>query len=193
MTDDNTDMPTDPFDPAALRLDQSYGDSVGVKKLLKTVPVRKPNKQDFIRVHPELDFRLSPAAIIELKEDREFYLLTKNMAPHLPGEYSTVTLYTAINRQGILFLWPVRLPNPEGRHNEWHRSAAEGAELGMKGWVRITANMSLSAYDIYTAPDGLPEPVWPDHSFREILNVAFRDRVIDRPDHPLVQRLEGRL
>jgi len=43
--DDSTKLP-DPFDPAALRLDQSYADTVGVKKLLTTVPVRKPNRQD---------------------------------------------------------------------------------------------------------------------------------------------------
>ena len=42
-----------PFDPAALRLDQSFADTVGVKKHLMTVPVRKPNRQDFVRVHPD--------------------------------------------------------------------------------------------------------------------------------------------
>jgi hypothetical protein len=40
-----------PFDPASLRLDQSYADTVGVKKLLTTVPVHKPNKHDFAQVH----------------------------------------------------------------------------------------------------------------------------------------------
>ena len=42
-----------PFDPAALRLDQNFADSAGVQKLIVTVPVRKPHKQDFIRVHPD--------------------------------------------------------------------------------------------------------------------------------------------
>ena len=83
-----------PFDPATLRLDQSYADTVGVKKLLTTVPVRKPNRQDFVRVHPDPDVRLTPAAIIEVKEDREVYLVTPNMAQALPGEFSTVTLFS---------------------------------------------------------------------------------------------------
>jgi hypothetical protein len=54
MTDAIETNPTpSPFDNlAALRLDQSYADTVGVKKLLTTVPVRKPNRQDFVRVHP---------------------------------------------------------------------------------------------------------------------------------------------
>jgi hypothetical protein len=191
MTDLNSDNTPNPFDPAALRLDQSYADTVGVKKLLTTVPVRKPNRQDFVRVHPAPEYRLTPAAIIEVKEDREVYLVTPNMAQALPGEFSTVTLFTTINRQGTLHLWPVKLPNPEGRHNEWHRSAAEGAERAQKKWVRVTASMSLSAYEIFESSADLPEPVWPDFSFQEILKIAFRDRIVDRADHPLVQRLQG--
>jgi hypothetical protein len=181
----------DPFDPAALRLDQSYADTVGVKKLLTTVPVRKPIRQDFVRVRPDTSYRLTPAAIIEVKEDREVYLVTPNMAQGLPGEFSTATLFTTMNRQGNLHLWPVKLPASDGRHNEWHRSAAEAAERAMKKWVRVTASMSLGAYEIFEASGDLPEPVWPDFSFQEILKIAFRERIVDRLDHPLVQRLQG--
>ena len=188
----NTNPAPNPFDNlSALRLDQSYADTVGVKKLLTTVPVRKPNRQDFVRVHPEPMYRLTPAAIIEVKEDREVYLVTPNMAQALPGEFSTVTLFTTINRQGTLHLWPVKQPGPNGKHNEWHRSAAEAAERAMKKWVRVTASMSLGAYEIFEASGDLPEPVWPDFSFEEILKIAFREHIVDRTDHALVQRLQG--
>jgi hypothetical protein len=180
-----------PFDPASLRLDQSFGDTVGVKKLLTTVPVRKPNRQEFVQVNPDPAYRLTPAAIIEVKEDREIYLVRPDIVPAVPGEYATVTLFTTNSRQGTLFLWPVKLPNPDGKHSDWHRSAAEGAERAMKKWVRVTASMSLGAYEVYEAGGNLPEPVWPDFSFQEILKIAFRERLVDRPDHPLVQRLQG--
>ena len=181
-----------PFDNVlALRLDQSYADTVGVKKLLTTVPVRKPNRQDFVRVHPDPKYRLTPAAIIEIKEDREVYLVTPDMAQALPGEFAAATLFTTINRQGTLHLWPVKLPNPNGRQFEWHRSAAEGAERAMKKWVRVTASMSLRAYEIFEASGELPDPLWPDFSFQEILRIAFRDRILDRADHPFVQPLQG--
>jgi hypothetical protein len=181
-----------PFDNlSALRLDQNFADTVGVKKLLTSVPVRKPNRQDFVRVHHDPSYRMTPAAIIELREDREVYLVHPIMAQQLPGEFSTVTLYLTINRQGVLHLWPVKLPGPDGKHNEWHRSAAEAAELAMKKWVRVTANMSLGAYDIFEAINDLPEPVWPDISFDEILKIAFGRHFVDRADHPLVQRLQG--
>lgn len=192
MTDmtKNTDKVLNPFDPAALRLDQSFADTVGVKKLVTTVPVRKPNKQDFVRVHPDPSFRLTPIGIIEVKEDREVYLVPNHMAQQLAGEFSVVTLFTAINRQGVVHLWPVKLPGSDGRHNEWHRSAMEAAERAMERWVRVTANMSLGAYEIREATGDLSEPTWPA-SFDEILQVAFRDRVVDRADHPLAQRLQG--
>jgi hypothetical protein len=192
MTDSNKTNSANPFDNlSALRLNQSYADTVGVKKLLTTVPVRKPNRQEFVRVHPDPAYRLTPAAIIEVKEDREVYLVMPDMATNLPGEFSTAMLLTTINRQGTLHIWPVKLPTPEGRQNEWHRSAAEAAERAMKKWVRVTSSMSLGAYEIFEAGGDLPEPVWPDYTFEEILKIAFRDRVVDRADHPLVQRLLG--
>ena len=185
-------QPPNPFDNlSGLRLDQSCADTVGVKKLLTTVPVRKPNRQDFVRVHDDPRYRLTPAAVIEVKEDREVYLVTPEMAQALPGEFSMVTLYTTINRQGTLHIWPVKLPTPDGRQNEWHRSAAEAAERAMKKWVRVTSSMSLGAYEIFEASGDLPEPGWPDIPFEEILKIAFRERLVDRADHPLVQRLQG--
>ena len=52
--------PPDPFDPANLRLSQSFTETVGVKKLLTTVPVRKPSPQEFVRVHPDPEYREIP-------------------------------------------------------------------------------------------------------------------------------------
>jgi len=179
------------FDPAALRLDQNFADSAGVQKLIVTVPVRKPHKQDFIRVHPDPAYRLTPLAIVEVAEDREVFLIPPAMAQALPGEFVTVTLFTVISRQGVLSLWPVKQPGPDGKHNEWHRSAAVAAEIAMSRWVRVAANMSLGAYETYAAIGDLQDPMWPQMPFQEILKVAFKDHVVESLDHPLVRRLRG--
>jgi hypothetical protein len=65
----------DPFDPASLRLSQDFGATIGLKKALISVQVRKPDKSWFVRVHPHEAYRL-PTAVIELKTDRgsETYL-----------------------------------------------------------------------------------------------------------------------
>jgi hypothetical protein len=191
LDNDAGQVKPDPFDPAALRLDQSFASGLSVKKLLTTVPVGKPGRHDFVRVHPDLRYRLTPAATIELKDEREVYILTPSLAEELPGEYSLATLYTTINRQGVLRLWLVKLPEPDGKVLEWHRSAAEAAERAMHKWVRVTANMNLGAYEMLVASGKLPEPEWPDISFQEILRVAFRDRIVDSLNHPLIQRLRG--
>jgi hypothetical protein len=180
----------DPFDPENLRLDQSFVETSGVKKLLTTVPVRKPNNQDFVRVHPDESYRLT-SAIIELKDDRESYLVPPTLAHQLPGECSLVVLYTAINRQGVAFLWPVKLPQPDGKINEWHRSAAEAAERAMSCWLRVKADMALGAYAMYEAKSTIPDPIWPTATLKELLKIGFRDRLVDSLDHPVVKRLGG--
>jgi hypothetical protein len=188
MSEETT--PPDPFDPANLRLDQSFIESAGVRKLLTTVPIGKPNPQDFVRVHPDPSYRV-PVGLIDLKDDREIYLVVPNLTGELAGELKPHTLYTCINRQGVVRLWPVRIPDPDGRAMEWHRSAAEGAQRAMTQWVRIKANMHLGAYEMYVAERVISEPVWPELTFAELLRVAFRDRMIDRLDHPVVKRLRG--
>ena len=45
--------PADPFDLSRLRLDQSFTEMVGVKKLLTTVPVRRPSSAGFCACAPE--------------------------------------------------------------------------------------------------------------------------------------------
>lgn len=187
---ENAAPPPDPFDLASLRLDQSFVESAGVKKLLTTIPVRKPNPQDFIRVHADLEYRAT-LAIIELKEDREIYLVPPSIARELPGEFVMATIFTAINRQGVVFLWPVRIPAADGRVLEWHKSAAEAAELAMRRWVRVKANMSLGAYEIFAAASTIPDPEWPDLPFQELLRIGFRDRLVDHIDHAVVKRLRG--
>jgi hypothetical protein len=182
---------SDPFDPASLRLDQSFLQHQGAKKLLTEVPVRKPGRQEFVRVHPSSDFRVSLIAIIELKEEREFYLVPPNMAPDLPSEIDLASLFTSINRQGDLFLWPVKLPKSDGRRDRWRSSSMTGAELAMAKWVRMTANMTAGLYDIFEAIGNIPDPTWPEYDFRKLLEVAFNGMIVDRHDHPVINRLHG--
>ena len=182
----------DPFDPANLRLSQAFVETAGVKKPLTTVPVRKPSPQDFVRVHPDPGFREN-FAIIELKDEREEYIVMTDLVSALNSELVPKTLFTAINRQGTVFLWPVRLPSPDGKDLDWWRSAREAAELAMKSWVRVRANMNLGAYDTFQAESVIAEPEWPQLGFWDLIKIAFRDRLVDRIDHPVIKRLRGQV
>jgi hypothetical protein len=185
-------LPVDEFAIENLRLPQNFIETAGVRKLLTTVHVRRPHPHDFNRVHPDPEFRAN-LAIIKMRDERdEIYLLTPAMAAALPGEFVMATVFTAINRQGNVFLWPVPLPAPDGRVNLWHRSAADAAEMMMTRWIRIKANMSNGAYDTWEAQNLIADPAWPpDLKYQELLRIGYRDKLVTMQEHPLVKRLHG--
>jgi hypothetical protein len=180
----------DPFDLATLRINPSLLETAAVKKILKTVPSRRPNSQDFVRVRSEPE-SYENFAMICLKEDREDYLVRPELVPELSREIVYKTVYTAINRQGVIFLWPVRLPRADGRIDSWGRSDREAAEMAMSCWIRVTANTSLGAYETFAAQSVVANPVWPELSFHDLIKIAYRDRMITSLGHPVVKRLRG--
>jgi len=181
----------DPFDLAKWRLNPSFAEAAGVKKLRTTVPVRRPSPQDFVRTNPDPAYR-DNFAIIELKDDREDYLVLPHIVPSLTGEVIYKTIYTAINKQGVVFLWPVRLPGLDDKPNGWWASSREAAELAMTKWLRMRANMSLGAYELTAAESEVSDPKWEGlESFQDLLRIGFRGRLVTDLDHPVIKRLRG--
>jgi hypothetical protein len=194
-TTDQTTPTPDPFNVEALRLPPSFEQTAGIKKLITTILARKPHSQEWIRVHPDPEYR-GDFATIFLKEDREFYLLKPEVAEDLRSELTAVTIYTAMNRNGVLFLWPVKRAGSDGRRaDHWHTSAHEAASAAMKRSVRVRANMGLGAYEIDVSDNPTPEndPVWPDLPFSEMLRIAFFKTgcFVDNFDHPVIKMLRG--
>jgi hypothetical protein len=178
------------LDFESLRLSQDFERGGGAEKVLTTIPVRKPGKTEFVRVHPEHHFE---TLLLDLKEEHESYLILPVLRNDVASIAHPVSLRLAISRLRVLFVWPLRLPGADGRLNSWHQSAWEGAELAKQRWIRMAANMPLGAYDIFRGQENLSEPEWPDKPFEEILNVAFRGRVIEAHDHPVLKRLRGEI
>jgi hypothetical protein len=178
------------FDPQRLRLSQNFAGSVGVKKRTTVVQVRKPGKQEFIRVHPSRDYCVE-TAILEFKEEGETYLVDPSIWNDLPGELIPKIIYTTINRQGVVRLWPIRLPDEEGKLDDWNQSALESADIAKTAWIRVSSNRSAGMYETFEASGNLSEPQWPDLTFTEILKIAFKDKYIDRWDHPALIKLRG--
>lgn len=186
----------DPFDPAALRVEMDL-ESLGVKKLLTTVKVMRPAPTWFVRVHPDPDYSV-PAWLLDLKDEQDgVYFVDSRIVPTLAGESALKRkqLFTAITRNGDPFLWPVNLPGDDGRLDDWSRSAQEAAIEARKHWLRLQSNRKAGYYDCWIAPDNaqIPEPKWPDLTLRELLKIAFRDRLIDSYDHVVLRKLRGEL
>ena len=195
-----------PFDIKRLRITPKSMVTASVRKLLTTVPVGKPSPQEFFRVHSDPAYR-DTFATLEWKEDREFYIVAPDMVAELQGECVNVALYTSINRQGVIRLIPVKLPGLDGRVLEAHRSLQEAVERAMIRWIRSRWSKPLGAYEIFEASLSIPQPDWdealgqprispdepqlPNISFQDLLQIGFRDRLIETSDHPLIRKLRG--
>ena len=180
------------LDLDSVRLQQNFGGVAGVKKVVTIVPVRKPSNQSFVRVRSGEDWRF-PAAILQLKEDGECYLVMPQLYAELAQEVRPKMLYAGITRDGNIFLWPVNLPGEDGRLDAWSQSAHTAAAMAENRWVRLVANRTVGAYDVMEATNLVEEPSWPDLTFKEIINLSFKDKLIDTLDHPIVKRLRGEL
>lgn len=154
-----------------------------------TVPVRKPGKRNFFRVHPEEEYRLYNVPVVE-DDNHEWHILAPEL--EIPDDLerfvSHVNLFTCINHKGTLFLWPFK-----NSTNDWSKSASRITRRAVTEWVRLQADMDANGYRVETAPAELRavEPEWPDMTFEEILNAAFEDKCIDSLDHPIIRSLRG--
>jgi len=91
-----------------------------------------------------------------------------------------------------LFIWPVKLPGPDGHKNEWHTSAHMIASQSVTRWVRMWSNRKLGAYEHQIAEANNPDPTFPDLSYSEIIKIAFKDNpLIKSHNHELMKRLRG--
>lgn len=174
-----------------LRLTPDAASVAGTIEILSHVPVRKPNRYEFFRTPTDHDMWFG-TGVFEDKQERETFFVTPRMREQLVGEIKPVLLVPTITRQGVLLLWPLKLPVEGQRHNAWMETARDAAELAKTEWVRLAADMGLGGYRIYQAEGKLSEPEWPDRPFPEIMRIAFKDRIVDTENHPVVRRLRGR-
>jgi hypothetical protein len=178
---------TDVFsDLSKLRLPQNF-EAVGVTPVLMTVPVRKPKSTEFVRVH--LDDQMD-AFTLET-DDQEIYFVVPECGAKLGDDLRAVTLFRVVTRQGAELLWPVKYPKDGQAPMGWHTSAREAAGLARDHWIRLRSDNSLNAYRVDKAGGDLGEPKWSSNSLQELLRIAFRDRIIDSVDHPVVRRRLG--
>lgn len=184
--------PPDPFAPAALRLGADYSEGLGVRKVITTVPNRKPNKSEWFQVRPGDEWQLQ-TAVLELEKgvERSTYLVAPHLWPDLSGEITPALLLTCLNRSNDLFIWRIKLPGADGRSNTWTDSALQIAKAAETTWCRMVSDTTNGIYTHFVPTAELPNPKWPELPFSEIIKLAFRGRMIDSLDHPVICDLRG--
>jgi hypothetical protein len=191
-TSDHITRQADVFDNLeALRTSQEFATTAGVRKALTEIAVRRPAADWFCRVHPDPSYRLT-TSVLDLPSDKTVYLVVPALrsAPKIGSLLVDRLLVTAINRDGELFLWPVKLNRADGKENRWNSTAMEAVNMAVSEWTRMSSNPQ-GFYDKFPAEGLIPDPIWSELSFSEILRLAFKDNLIDRLDHPVLKRLRG--
>jgi hypothetical protein len=184
----------DPFDLDALRAAPDL--DIDVEKILTTVPARRPGKNEFFRVHPGDDFVIDGYVLEHESEmDRTVYWVAPDLRTALVDHLRKVRLFTCIDKRSNVFLWPAKLPTADGSASarSWYQSGLRAAEEAKKSWVKISGNKSLGAYDIAVARGDLGDPQWPDHTFKELIELAFHDKVINAMNHAVVREIYGEI
>tara|TARA_R110002072_G_scaffold179059_1_gene334987 strand:- start:4632 stop:5273 length:642 start_codon:yes stop_codon:yes gene_type:complete len=186
---------SDPFDDLdSLRLSQDFVADNGVKPMLSTIAVRKPNRQEFIRVRPGNEWRIETACFTDAAT-KEIFIVTPQLCDELRSDVKPTCLRTCISRNSPApFVWPIGLPRSDGHWNRWHESAAVAAELAEKQWLKVTSNLNAGNYSTHVAPAAIPEPDWPvDLSLKDLIGLAFKGRIISSINHPVLRRLRGEI
>ena len=162
---------------------------VGQQRIVTRVPVKRPDKQVFFRAHPTDKVE---TYVIEDKENREMYYVAPEMRDEIvaQGLHRPVLLARVVTRQAVNILWPIGL-SLDGRSNSWHETANEARRMAEKNWIRIVPNMALGGYEVFKALAPIDEPDWSKMTFQQLLEVAFRNRIISSFDHPVLKNWLG--
>lgn len=154
------------------------------------IPVKKPGKKNYFRIHPDPSYRLYDVGVIE-EEGGDVYLVNADL--QLPDDVmqfvSHVNLLTAVTHRGKLFVWYFK-----NTDTSWASSALRVARRAQDEWVRILADFESGGYTILPPPSEplrSKKPVFPSMSPEEIFTLAFDNRMITSVDDPIIRRLRG--
>jgi hypothetical protein len=177
-------------DAAAIEIDIS--DDMGGGAVEPTsVPVKRPDKHWWFMATSDPSLLLR-AFVYTDRDERETYYILPSIRSLLEGFFRFVELTPCITRQGTPFIFPVPLPNDtsrKGGSRSWNDSSRACAERARHGFVRMESDLQAQSYRIRIAKEGLPPPVWPDWDRVKWLDLAFKNKIIDRPDHIIIRQL----
>jgi hypothetical protein len=173
----------------SLVLDQNFAAMTATKKEATFVPIRKSGKQNWIAFSDRALDRMQ-VSILEVSEDRENYIVAPNLREELQGEWVAKVLVLCQTKQKTFFLWPIKLPDAEGKLDTWNQSGLEILGKYPNQWLRLCPNRESSSYEVLTPISEFEAPSWPDDP-RKVFETAFKGRILDSVEHPVIKRLRG--
>lgn len=185
----------DPLKLSSLRSKSSV--LKGVTSMQSRVPIEhRPAQGVWVRVRPgeantEIIDLLVATNTSNSADRNNLYVVTDGVRPDLeafvrPHKVAVGMTY----HDKVVFLWVRSL---SVGNNSWTDSALKAMTTAQAAWVTMETDHPLNEYKVHVAPntEQWGEPKWPDQSLEELVETAFRDRVIRSLDHPIAARLLG--
>ena len=181
---------------SSMAIDQQHMEEfASAEESPSTIECRRPPKGQFFTVRPETT---NPW------RDREFYYLLQLegrdsliVAPDIAKQKNEedtirpVLLVRYVTMAGEEGLWPVKLDQQDGKSNRWNRSALNILELASSGkWVRIVSTKNEYRYQVSRRTLEETPPRFSDRTFKELVDEAFKNRLVDSLDHEIWTILE---
>jgi hypothetical protein len=125
-------------------------------------------------------------------EGRDPYLITPSIAKMKDEEtIRAVMLVRYVTMAGEEGLWPVKLNDQEGKSNAWNTSAQNILKLAETKWLRmVNAKKHYRHQPSKKTLDEVP-PKFTNRPFKELVDIAFKDRVVRTLDHEIWDILEN--
>ena len=173
-----------------LKLSLDYLEKNTSTSVVTGIPVRKPKSTEYFRVRPGEDFRTTSMGF-RYGHQNDFYLVASRAIAPISEILFPLKIVLCVSTEDAPFLWPLRLPTPDN-DMQWFRSALMASEIAEGEWVKISANMGIGAYDLYTTESITKEPRFPDTDFAELVKLGFQGKIITSPDNQMVVELSGK-
>jgi hypothetical protein len=126
-------------------------------------------------------------------EGRDPYLVTPKIAGQKKEEDTIrpVLIVRYVTMAGEEGLWALKLNPPDGKSNNWNKSALNILELAESGWVRMVN--AGKHYRYQPSKKTLKEvpPKFTDRTFKDLIDIAFKDRIVNSLDHEIWDVLEN--
>jgi hypothetical protein len=164
-----------------------------------TVPVDcPPPSSEFIRVRDDDDYWSECLTLDYAPEGgrKETYfidteLMERGLPPEILSEAKWSRLYTVMARRGrITSLWRIKIYD-KGPGQLSTKTALACADKAKRRWVRV-AWRDRVGYVPHPAEGDWGEPQWTEHTFEELLGIAFQENYIDSLEHTVIRNLMGK-
>jgi hypothetical protein len=188
-----------PTAAASLAIDQSHIEEIFADPEAQSsvVECRRPPKGIFFTVRAEGRTPWQDRAFYFLlqMEGRDPFIVAPAIAEEKKDQEDTirpVLIVRYVTMAGEEGLWPLKLNPPEGKANRWNTSALNILELAASGkWVRIVSQKKDYRHQVSKKKFEEIPPQFTDRSFQELINIAFKDRIVTSLDHGLWDELDN--